>query len=669
MNPRTIVSRALPAAMIAVIAGYAPPSSATPPEKINIQGVLREDAGGLQDGLFTFRVRLIDGDAAFYDETYPSVVVESGVFSLDLDATGAGLPLLLQQHPAARVEITVDGEVLSAEPLGSSPYALYCGAADSAINALQLGGRPAAEWVARDALSDADPATAPVSWKGLTSFPSGCPEGQFAVGFDDATGDLLCDVGTSEADITSVTAGSGLLGGGASGALTLGVDPTVVQARVSGACAAGFAVSSIDEAGQVACEATGITSLNVGPGLSSGGTGTATVIEIDETYVQRRVSSACAPGSFITGIAADGSVTCDPDRTNSFTRTLHVPTVPGDAAQAGQRLVNAVADASDATAQNPYLIKLEPGTYDLGTSSLALLPYVDIEGAGRRATVVSSSFDGVSGTIVLAGNNELRALTVDNRGGGTKATAVSGNADGLRLVDVVLSATAPSGLARGLDIAGGTVELRSVTVSVSGAESTGVNLTSATLDLSDVIIGVAGAVNARGLACTQSSGHVRAVRVTAIDANTTIGVVASQCGAEMTDVSVVVTSADSCQGYLIELTPSPRVTRSSADVSCTNAHGVLVGAEPADPLFESVTLTAAGGPTATAVGLYRTGDSATFRNSSLNAPVAVQAAAPSTFRAASTLISGTLLNDPGTASFVCAGAFNAQYVSLNATCQ
>ncbi|WP_456413816.1 hypothetical protein [Thiolapillus sp.] len=109
-----------------------------------------------------------------------------------------------------------------------------------------------------------------------TAVDAHCPAGS-SIRSISPDGVVACEtISDSGGDITAVVAGAGLGGGATSGDATLTVDTTAIQKRVTGACPGGSSIRSIDESGNVTCEAddnTGgdITSVTAGTGLVGGG--------------------------------------------------------------------------------------------------------------------------------------------------------------------------------------------------------------------------------------------------------------------------------------------------------------------------------------------------------------------------------------------------------------
>jgi hypothetical protein len=100
---------------------------------------------------------------------------------------------------------------------------------------------------------------------------------------------------------------------------------------------------------------------------------------------------------------------------------------PGDTPQTnGAALLNNLAGITADV--NNYLIKLGPGIYDIGTNSLQMKAYVDVEGSGENTTIITGHIDSSSSAVVSGANNaELRFLTVQNTGGGSSARALCTN--------------------------------------------------------------------------------------------------------------------------------------------------------------------------------------------------------------------------------------------------
>ena len=90
-------------------------------------------------------------------------------------------------------------------------------------------------------------------------------------------------------------------------------------------------------------------------------------------------------------------------------RTVLVSPVPGNPVASGTALQNALAGISSPSDTNRWLLKIEPGIYDLQAGSLQMRPWVDIEGSGINVTTIRSSQTTIRG----ASNAELRMLTVE----------------------------------------------------------------------------------------------------------------------------------------------------------------------------------------------------------------------------------------------------------------
>ncbi|MEA2562894.1 MAG: hypothetical protein QOH06_4398 [Acidobacteriota bacterium] len=125
-------------------------------------------------------------------------------------------------------------------------------------------------------------------------------------------------------------------------------------------------------------------------------------------------------------------------------RTVTVSPVPGNPIASGTALRNALAGISAPSSTDRWLLKIEPGIYDIGTISLQMRSWVDIEGSGIGVTTVRGSVDALAtnyqGTINGADNAELRLLTVEAQG--SSSIALANIAASPRLYRLKLVATA-----------------------------------------------------------------------------------------------------------------------------------------------------------------------------------------------------------------------------------
>ncbi len=118
--------------------------------------------------------------------------------------------------------------------------------------------------------------------------------------------------------------------------------------------------------------------------------------------------------------------------TGALVRTIIVTPIPGDEMASGQRLLDALAGISGSSASNPYLVWIEGGDYDLGSSQLAPPAGVSLTAPALGATTIETARNGTG--FKTNGGTWSRLILRNN---GPSSTTVGVDATNASLKDVI----------------------------------------------------------------------------------------------------------------------------------------------------------------------------------------------------------------------------------------
>ncbi|MEM7353327.1 MAG: hypothetical protein AAF657_21200 [Acidobacteriota bacterium] len=74
-------------------------------------------------------------------------------------------------------------------------------------------------------------------------------------------------------------------------------------------------------------------------------------------------------------------------------------------------LLNTLSSITGAGDANRFLVKIGPGKYDCGDQTLAMQPYVDVEGSGMESTLITGT--GLNALVTAADDAELREMKLE----------------------------------------------------------------------------------------------------------------------------------------------------------------------------------------------------------------------------------------------------------------
>lgn len=243
----------------------------------------------------------------------------------------------------------------------------------------------------------------------------------------------------------------------------------------------------------------------------------------------------------------DGTGDITPE-TSEYARTIIVSPV-GTVVANGTELLDAMASITDASSTKPYLLKIEPGVYDLGTNELGMKEWVDVEGSGEGVTMITGTGgDSPAASPVVRGasNAQLRYVTLSSFSEDTNGVGYYAGTDvSADLFKVTVRATNASSFGYGvylINCSDATLDHLSVVVegNTSGSYGIGAFLCSGEVKIrnSEVVARSSDDFNI-GISTNSFITKVRNTDVDALGGNTNVGIRSNKSNTELRSVRSV----------------------------------------------------------------------------------------------------------------------------------
>jgi hypothetical protein len=173
--------------------------------------------------------------------------------------------------------------------------------------------------------------------------------------------------------------------------------------------------------------------------LNVDGSVAATSFSGDGSGLTNIPGSALSNTSITVNQIANNAVT--PAKIAFYDRVAIVATSGGDYNNPATAMSEYATWCRTLSATKPCLLKIMPGVYNVGSSSVVMQHYIDIEGSGEKITKITGIND--TGTVLGESNAEIRFITIENTTTGSNARAIY---NGLKSPSILhVTATASGG--------------------------------------------------------------------------------------------------------------------------------------------------------------------------------------------------------------------------------